>query len=60
MFTNVLSVKLRESHAPLRRTTVFPSPLSPAMGAAEELDEALATGLTSVLAWVAEWKWGLR
>ena len=61
MFTNGLSVKLRGSHAPLRRTTRSTSPSSPVTGAAEELGEALATGLTSVSGWAAvlplTWPW---
>ena len=56
MFTNALNVKLRGSHAPLRRTTHSTSPSSPATGAAEELGEALARGLTSVSEWAAEWQ----
>ena len=48
MFTNALSVKLRGSHAPLRRTTHSTSPSSPATGAAEELGAAL--GMRSALA----------
>jgi hypothetical protein len=48
MFTNVLSVKLRGSHAPLRRTTRSTSSSSPVTGAVGELAEVLLAGWTLV------------
>jgi len=46
MFTNALSVKLRGSHAPLRRTTRSTSSSRLATDEAEELGAALAAGQT--------------